>query len=495
MQKSLGFILIILSVLLMCSSGDAGDERGGVYYDFGVFAFEDGDYEDAEGNFKKALEFNPDNPYYNHYLGKTYLKIERYQDAENYLTKALKIDPDVSRLKYDMALLNYKMSNFSKAADLFAEVVKEDTSNILAHYHAGMNLYKMKRYGKALDYFIDAAEKSPTIKANGYYYAGICYFKTGDIEKAVEKFEYVKDYADEELLRGYALKWLAVIDRQKKALRPFSLYLKLGYQYDDNVLLEPLDQDIYADEEDFVTVGYFSGRYDFINRADYEIGAGYSHYQTWHNDLEQYDMVGSIFNLYTKYRFHPFAFGFSYLPHYYWVDSDSFLMRHQLKPEMGWRVNDNLFMRFSYSYYRNNHFQDDDRDGHTNEVFFNTYYSIGEKRGHLFGGVGYEDTSASHPDQYYGQFELRLGISLQVAWDLNLSLTGKYYDQNYDNVDSFYGVKREDAKYYGSISLSHKFFYDWLSINGEFNYTKNDSNIFNYKYERTVTTLSLTARF
>jgi hypothetical protein len=317
----------------------------------------------------------------------------------------------------------------------------------------------------------------------------------GDIEKAVERLEYVRDHAESELLREYALKWLQAIDKQKKALKPYSLYLKTGYQYDDNVRLEPLDQDIYADEDDYVAVGYLSGRYDVFNRQDYKMGLGYSHYQTWHDDLEQYDLVGSIFNFYGKYLLRPFTFTLSYLPTYYWLDSESFLMRHQVRPEVMWRVNKNLATRLSYSYYRNNHFQDNKRDGHTNEVFLDAYYRIGDKRGSLFGGIGHEDTSASHPDQYYGQLKTKLGISLPIAWGLNLSLTGKYYEQKYDNVDSFYGVKRKNAKYYGAVSLSHRLFYDWLSISGEFSYTKNDSNINDHKYKRKVITLSLTARF
>ncbi len=462
---------------------------GRAYYDFGVFAYEDGDYEDAEKNLKKALEFDPDNPFYNQYLGRTYLKMERYQETENYLNKAWEVNPDIPGLKYDLAFLNYKIPDYSMAADLFTGIAKEDPSNILAHYYAGIAQFKLKRYGEALEYLIGAAEKSPTIKTNGYYYAGICYLKMGDIEKAVERLEYVRDHAESELLREYALKWLQAIDKQKKALKPYSLYLKMGFQYDDNVRLEPLDQDIYADEDDYVAVGYLSGRYDVFNRQDYKMGLGYSHYQTWHHDLEQYDLVGSIFNLYGKYRLYPFTFTLSYLPTYYWLDSESFLLRHQLRHEVMWLVNKNLATRFSSSYYRNNHFQDNDRDGHTNEVFLDGYYRIGDKRGSLFGGIGYEDTSASHPDQCYGQLKTKLGISLSLPKGLYLTLTGRYYDKEYDFVN------REDAKYYGSISLSHRLFYDWLSISGEFSYTKNDSTINDYKYKRKVTTLSLTARF
>ena len=53
------------------------NEGGRAYFDFGVFAYEDGDYGDAEANLKQALKFEPENPLYNHYLGKTYLPVSR----------------------------------------------------------------------------------------------------------------------------------------------------------------------------------------------------------------------------------------------------------------------------------------------------------------------------------------------------------------------------------------------------------------------------------
>jgi tetratricopeptide (TPR) repeat protein len=495
MQRSLGFVVIILVILFMHLPVHAQEERGNAYYDLGVFAYEDGDYEGAEINLKKALAFSPDNPFFNHYMGRNYLKMERYQEAEGYLNKAWNVNPDIPGLHYDRAFLNYKRANYSSAADLFTEIVKEDPSNVLAHYYAGICFYKQKNYRKALTYFIDAAQISPTIKDNGWYYAGICHLKLGNFTKAVEKFEYVRDHAESASLREYAKRWLQATEKQKRALKPYSLYVKLAYKYDDNVRLEPLDEDIYADEGDYVTVGCFSGRYNIINRHDYKMGVGYSHYQTWHSKLENYDLVGSIFDLYAQHNIHPFTLILSYLPTYYWVDSDKYLMRHHVKPEVMWQVNEDLVMRFSYSYYKNDYFQVDTKDGNTNEVFLNVYYSIKGKRGYLFGGIGYEDNSASHPDYYYVQLKTKLGISLNLPWDLTLKLTGKYYDQDYDNVDSFYGIKREDAKYYGAISLCREIFYDWLSISGEFNYTKNDSNISDREYKQKVTAVYLTARF
>jgi len=388
MKKISDVFLIILSVLLMFSPANA-EEDGEYYYKSGLFAYEDGDYEEAEKNLKKALGFDPNNPFYNHFLGKTYLKTERYDIAAHHLNLVKIANPTIPGFQYDWAFVNYKRGNFAEADKYFREVAKNEPANALAHYHAGMSLYKLKRYGKAVRYLVKSAEISPTTRTNASYHAGICYWNIGRVGKAVEKFEYVRDNAETEELKANALNWLqtAETEKPKKIVKPYSLYLKIGYQYDDNVRLEPLDrEDMYADEDDSVLEAYFSGAYNFINTKDLKAGAGYSHYQSWHNDLGQYDITGSIPDLYVKYTFDPLTFGLNYTPSFFWVDSESYLKRHQLTPFLMWRAGEDLFAKFSYSFQSNDYsdskfFQDnDDRDGDAHNLSADVYYGIPDKK-------------------------------------------------------------------------------------------------------------------
>ena len=490
---SLAIIPLIIFISCLSLAQESSEGRG--YYDLGVFSYEEGNYTDAEINLLNALDLNPDNPLYNHYMGRVYIEMERYDEAMTHLMRAWEGDPLISGLKYDMALVNYRKGDYGEAADLYEEVTEEEPDNVLAHYQAGISLYKETQYGKALSYFMTASDKSPTIKANGYYYAGICYLKMGDMDNALEKLEYAVDHSDSEVIRESALKWLDAIESRKKALRPYDIFAKVGYRDDSNVRLEPEDEDRFADEGDRVTVGYFSGKYNVINRLDWVAGLGYRHYETMHKDLDTYDLRNSTFSVYGKYNKGAVSLSLSYLPHFYWLDSDKYIRKDQLKTEVTYRFEEPITTRLSYSYYSNDHIQDNDRDGHSNELFLNTYYTIGSSLGYLYGGVGYEDRSTTHPDHYYDQYSLRAGISVNVAWSMNLKLNLKYSDRGYDNIDSRYLVKRADKKYDGSLSLSKGLFCDWLSIMGEFDYTRRDSNISDYRYKRNLTTLSLIARF
>ncbi|QTA78942.1 tetratricopeptide repeat-containing and DUF560 [Desulfonema limicola] len=449
----------------------AAQEQGDAYFDFGVFSFEDKDYENAEKNFKKALEFNPENPFYNHFLGKTFLQTKQYDEAGKYLHKAEQINPGIPGLKNDIAYLKYETGDYLQAADLFMEIAKNEPENILAQYYAGINLFKLEKYRDALDYFLKSSQGSPTIKVNGSYYAGVCYQKTGSIDRALEMFEYVRDNAESPMLAESAASWLEGINKLKKNMKPYSLYLKLSRLHDDNVRLEPsdLEIDLGADESDFASIIYFSGRYNFINRENLVTGAGYSHYQKWYDDFNEYSMTGSLLDLYAEFSLHPFSYGFTYVPSFYWVDSESYLRRHQLTPRVKWRIKENLAADLSYSYYNNSYVDDDKRDGHANELFLTMQYDFFNNKSRLTAGIGYEEDSASHPDYYYGEWKARAGAVFLLPWDLTFGLNLKYSDKKYDNTDSYYLVKRNDDKITGSIILSRNLFLNGLGFQQSFN--------------------------
>jgi len=499
MQKKMFIVLIVCLTALIGMSANAQDNAR-TFYDAGLFAYEDGDYHAAEKNAKKALDLEPENPLYHHLLGKIYLKTEKYGDAEYYLNLVRIKNPDQPDFLYDWAFLKYKQKKYDESADLFTEVVKKNPSDALAHYHAGMSLYETKRYSKALNYLLKSAEMSSVIQTNASYYAGVCYWYTGNIKNAVEKFTFVKDHADTEELKANALNWLqtAETEQPKKAVRPYSFYLKLGYQHDDNVMLEPdepLSTGAASDESDSAFEAFFSGSYNFINGENLVVGAGYSHYQTLHQDLNEYDLTGSMGNLYAEYRFQPFTFALRYLPSFFWVDFEKYLERHQFRPELTWQVNDVFSTKFSYTYSVYDYFKelDENRDGNVNEFGVDAYYNILSKS-YLFGGLGYEKNSAD-ADESYGGFNMKAGVSLELPWALNLLMTTKYYSRDYDDEDIQYKVKREDTKYFAGISLSRRIYQDWLKIQAEFDYTKNDSNLKDYEYDRKVTGLSFIAEY
>jgi hypothetical protein len=123
---------------------------------------------------------------------------------------------------------------------------------------------------------------------------------------------------------------------------------------------------------------------------------------------------------------------------------------------------------------------------------FDYRHLVDEKEINLIGEIGYEDNNADHPDEYYERVKVRGSIYFMGPWQLRFRLAARYEDKTYDYTDSFFDVKREDDRYEGSVLMAHRFFHDFLKIQTEYTFTKNDSNISYYDYERNVIGLYLT---
>lgn len=503
MLKAFLSVFFTLSLFLACMPA-ASEEGGRAYYDLGVFAFEDGDYGGALENFEKARSFDPANPYYNHYLGKTLMQTERPDEAGRFFAMAESSNPDMPGLKHDIALLRYKSSDYPGAAAAFTEIADKEPGNINAVFYAGMSNFQMKRYGEAETFFNRAAETNPAIKPGAWYYAGICNAKSGRHDIAKERFEYVRDNADSEQMRRNAEKWLKALKRGKRASKPYSVFLSASYEYDDNVRLDPMDDEIgiddhgsSTDKEDFLAKVYLSGSYNFVNGADFKMGAGYSHYQTWHNDLTEYDLMGCIGNLKARYGAGAASFGLAYSPSYYTLDGDEYMTRHKITPDIAFKIDDG-FVSFSYSY-SDNDYELDTNDGHTNEIAVDFYYPLGKPGECVMWQAGAEKNTAESAAREYTQLKTKLDAVFSLPLELYLGLTGKYTNRHYDGIavssakdGSFYRI---DVKYFGAVSLSRKIVFDWLTAVGEASYTRNDSNHRDYDYEKYTGTLSLEAKF
>ncbi|MDM8517820.1 surface lipoprotein assembly modifier [Desulfobacterales bacterium HSG16] len=279
-------------------------------------------------------------------------------------------------------------------------------------------------------------------------------------------------------------------------IKPYRLYLKTGVQFDDNVRLDALDADNTSDSEDHLYKVFFSGRYSFINTEKIVTGIGYNHYQTWHNDLEEYDLTGSTPEIYFKYQWKPVTFRITYSPSWYWVNADNYLTRHRIKPEWIIKPQDNLIFKLGYSYYDDDYEQkaDDPRDGTLHEGSADVYYGVMDKKVFFRCGFGYTDNNATGSGESYDQMTASAGVHITFPYDIKLNLLGRYRDRKYDESGPGEPA-REDDKYLGSASLSVPLFVKTVYLMVEYDYSKNNSSIDSYEYERNLVIGSLVLDF
>ncbi len=493
MTRSIAAAICFAVLTFHCSFAAAQAPDQGVYYDLGVFAYEAGDYEEALTHFERALEARPKDPYVHHFLGKTCMALGRDDEAKSHLETASGIDPEIPELQYDMGMLYAEMEDYERAAETFNGIVASEPGNVRARYQAGINQFRSERFRQAVDHFIVAGENSPTLTDNSFYYAGVCYYKLKELDKAAAKFAYVRDNAASQLLRGNARVWLQNINRRRQSLKRFRLFFKLGRQWDDNVRLEPLDLNLFSDESDFLTLAYLSGSYNrrFGKEDHVAVRAGYSHYQTLHDDLDEYDLTASLADVAGEYRFDRLSFGLAYSPSYYWLDGDGYLLRHLITPRMSWRISENLTANASAGVGSDHYIEEDARDGWSGIPRIGFIYGMPDLEIRLLGHLAYEfkDADASH--ESYDRFQTEVGLTWKMFWDIDCAFSLSYEDRKYGDDHPFFGVVRNDDKFGVDLSLSRTLFYDWLGVSAEVDFTKNDSNIKDNQYERTVAGISV----
>ena len=257
-----------------------------------------------------------------------------------------------------------------------------------------------------------------------------------------------------------------------------------------------MNDDLAADAGDFVASAYFSGQYRFINTFSRKIGVGYSHYQTRHFDITDFDMVAGILSFFYQERFTERLYiSLRYDPSFYLLDYENYMQRHQLSPSLLFRFNESAGLRFSYDYMNSNYFTDKGRSGQGYRLGADFFSLLFANRAELTLGIDYRAYDTDHPDFARDHVRYRFELLWRLPEDFRFTARAYKETVRYDNIDSSSAAYRDDDKYSWAFELSHPFYYDWLQVHLQNRYTSNESNIESYSYDKNVTGLALSAKF
>jgi len=496
LRAGAGLLIIVMLHLPVWAAPDAAKvQKGRMAFDTGVFLYESGDFDKAGERFSQALETDGANPYYNYYMARVYMEKQEYAKAVVHLDRARSSDQNIPGLDFDWAMVNYRLADYATAARLFDRVSEAEPNNALSRYYAGISQYQLHAYEEAIALLQEASAINSSVKPNAAFYTGMCHKQLGNTDAARESLTYAEANATDRETRNAASMQLSALSRQQRQARPYKLMAKVEAKYNNNVLLEPVDNEaLFDDESDWTFTGILSGSYDMVRVNEITVGAGYTHYQSWYADLSEYDLTGSLFDIYARYRRGNVLASLSYRPAYYWMNEESYLMRHEIRPSVTAKLRDNLTASFVYAYKRDNNMLNNGRDGHVNEGLVKMIYTMPDNRGDLMAGLGYSVNSASHNDYDYDMIKTEAAARLYLPWRSRLILSGECRFREHDHIDSMYGVVRDDTRYRGSLGIEKDVYRDMVSVGAGYMYTDNDSNIANYEYRNHEFRLFLSAR-
>ncbi|MBE9537015.1 MAG: tetratricopeptide repeat protein [Proteobacteria bacterium] len=402
----------------------------------GKAKLEDKQYSFAESAFRSALNERPDDHEATLHLGIALNRMEG-SEAESILKRALYLDPEDPRANFELAIHYLKRSIKAEAREFFDTVVRLAPGTELA-----------ERAEKQLD------------EIRGKVASG-------------------------------------------KAARRWAILTSAGLQYDSNVILisdgAPFPGGV-SRKSDWRGLFCFSGAYSFLRKDKFRSSVGYSLYQSIHKDLSEYNVnvqnatfVGSyaIRNGVTLKGL--YSFGLTY------IGGDQYSYTHKISPSIeiseGNGFDTTIFYRLGDTNFQDsNRFSNNsDRTGSTHVGGIIWKIPIASD---ISGEAGYSYEAASARKQYWEYKGDRgfLDLLFKLPRDVAAKIHSEYLRKDYKGSNPFSGGEREDRALTLSLSLTKR-----LSTRMDVSFSQafvdNDSNVKEYDYKRSISSLSLKGRF
>jgi eukaryotic-like serine/threonine-protein kinase len=173
-------------------------------------------WNEAEPEFRRAIELNPNNANAHYFYGFNYLlPMNKLDDAQEQFRLALALDPLASIIRNNYALAFVAQRKYSEARQQFEQILERDHTFGPAHYYLSQLDAMQGRWPDAISELVKSAPKDASIKpdfpANAQGYAdfmfaigkdtlpaniGVAYALAGKRDKAFEYLE--RAYADQD---------------------------------------------------------------------------------------------------------------------------------------------------------------------------------------------------------------------------------------------------------------------------------------------------------
>jgi hypothetical protein len=243
-----------------------------------------------------------------------------------------------------------------------------------------------------------------------------------------------------------------------------------------------------------------SGAYRFLKKGKLRSSAGYSLYQSLHKELSEYNVNAQSATLTGSYGIMKgvtlkglYSFGLTY------IGGDRYSHTHKISPAIeiseGNGFITTIFYRFS-----DTNFNDSDRFSTNSDRTGSTHvggitwkiplsFDTGAEAGY-----SYEVASARKEHWEYNGDRVFLDLSFKLPRDVAADIHSGYLTKEYEGLNPFSGGEREDRARTLSLSLT-KSLSTRMDVSLSQTYTDNDSNVGEYDYKRSVSSLSLKGRF
>lgn len=530
--RMLGAWLVCACLALCISPATAQTPLDPQAYDLsiakGLIRFSSGQYSDAERLFQAALDANPGDSRASFYLGQTLIRLKRPEAAQDIFQKLLYKNQDDGRAWLGLGMAQYNRGQYTEALASLDNAEKYLPSDPLVFYYQGLTYHQKGAFDLSPGRFLRARTLSSDLAAPSHYYSGIAYFQRGLVDEAREEFNAVLAAGEQEseLVKSARLFLEQSSGGEGAGPKRWDLSLTMMSQYDNNVVLLPLGTSPpggtsgISQKQDYRISMFARAEYRPLQTETWLGGASYSVYQSFHRVLNGFDVEDHTPAVFVQRQFGSFQTRMQYTFDYIKVGQSPFLISHAIQPMFTLSEGYHAFTQMQFRY-QNKDFQhgrftsNSLRDGKNWLAGATQYFLFADNTGNFRMGYTFDTdrTGGGSPsfavigdqtgaDWAYTGHRFSTGIGLPAVLTYKIDLDFNYYRQIYANPNSFaHGLagdittfKRSDHIYTFTGTLGRDFT-EWLSASLQYAYTRDQSNISSFDYNRSVYSLIITGRF
>jgi tetratricopeptide (TPR) repeat protein len=434
--------------------------------------------ETADGFLTQGLAFNNEG---------------EYQKAIAAFKRALELDPAFDDARLNLGIAYFKAQSFDSALATFQQILDQDPNDSSALIFLGLSLQEQEQYEKSIPYFEKAGNLDPDFHQLALFNIGKAHSQLGRNDQANKNWnEAVKADPTSEIAEG--AKALLKAQSGKKPQKPWSLSLGAGYEYDDNITVDELNQT--TNLADFSYLFELEGSYKFLKTPKYELEAGYSFFQSVHDDLASFDLQSHIFSLNGSYEWGKLNFGIFNIYNLTNLGADEFLEIYSTSPSVGLAVNEKWFATFTYSYKDTHFFDSPLRDAQNHGFALGNFLFIMDGKGMIQVGYRFENEITTGPAfDYWGHYvDSKVQLPLPFSKNTKISLSYQYFFRDFKNVTASIGETRDDFRHTIGLGVIQPIY---KNIFGKLNYQFIDStsNLTASDFKENIASISLGVSF
>ncbi len=471
--------------------------------DLGISQFVKGNYEEALEALKKARERNPRSARAAYYLGATLKAMQLHGDAIQHLKDATMLQPAEPKAFLLLADVLYAQGRLDEAAHALEVSAAQGIEPAQTEFLRGLIMAKKREYDEAIRSFTKAKSLAPSMADGADFQIATALARKGKMEEALALFRAVSARSPGSDTGMMAQQQAEALAKRMETMKPFQAVVSLQYQYDSNVLLKPDASSAAVNisgEADSAVV--LNARAEYTPRlADpYALRMQYALYVSQYFDLSEFNVQSHTLAITPGFRVGGesavnIMAGYTYTL----VDNEKYLSVASLSPVYSMKLTEKQALHLLLRYQMKDFLTppsgpDENRDATELAAGATWALMIAPPRGSLNLKYEWNQEDADGKHWSYQGHRIAATFSHPLGRRSAVRLGVDVFAQQFDNIREGTDIKREDTTYTATAQGMYEL-NEWLGVQADYSYIKDDSNVDVYAFTKHVVSLGLSARF